>query len=201
MKTYLGKDSNASVYKPLFSDIKKLAKEKGISITYIDKSYSDGQGFTFQDMKIRLYNTKQNNNKTTHYDKNGKVEANSVNENSNTVLQLINVNGYKILLTGDLYDEKNNISLLKNLSKKDDFKNLDLLKMPHHGSIRSAFGGTKDGTYNKEAFNNFNPKNVVVTNSSCKVCSHVGATKNVYYARAHKGTIFTFGSSITVDYK
>lgn len=201
MKTYLGKDNNASFYKPLYSQVKKLAKEKGTSITYIDKSYSDGQGFPFQDMKIRFYNTKQNNNKTVHYDKNGKVSSSVVNENSNSVLSLINVNGYKVLLTGDFYDEKNNINLLKNLSKTNDFKNLDVLKMPHHGSTRSAFGGTKEGSYNKEAFNNLNPKYVVVTSSSCAVCKHVGATKNIYYVRQHKGTTFTFGSSITVDYK
>ena len=73
--------------------------------------------------------------------------------------------------------------------------------MPHHGSTRSAFGGTKKGTYNKEAFKNFNPKHVVVTNVSCGVCKGVGATKNIYYVRKHKGTIFTFGSSITVNYK
>jgi uncharacterized repeat protein (TIGR02543 family) len=201
MKTYLAKDSNAKFYKPMYEKLQKQAKEKGVPITYIDKSYSDGQGFNFQDMKIRFYNTKQNNNKTVHYDEKGNVSSSGINENSNTVLALINVNGYKVLLTGDLYDEKNNLSLLKNLSKTNDFKNLDILKMPHHGSTRSAFGGTKKGTYNKEAFKNFNPKHVVVTNTSCAVCKGVGATKNVYYVRKHKGTIFTFGSSITVNYK
>ena len=201
MKTYLGKDKNKDLYKPLFEKIKQQASSKGIPITYIDKSYSDGQGFNFQDMRIRFYNTKQNNNKTVHYDANGKVSSSAINENSNTVLALINVNGYKVLLTGDLYDEKNNISLLKSLSKTSDFKNLDVLKMPHHGSTRSAFGGTKKGSYNKEAFKNLNPKYVVVTSTSCSVCKSVGATKNVYYARNHKGTIFTFGSSIKIDYK
>ena len=71
--------------------------------------------------------------------------------------------------------------------------------MPHHGLVRSAFGGTKDGEYNKEAFKNFNPKYVIVTNSSCGVCKHVGAT-NVYYSKTKNATIFNFGSSITVEY-
>lgn len=199
MKTYLGKDEEASKYKSLYTNIKNTAKNKGVPITYIDKSFKDGEGFTFQDMKIRLYNTKQNNKATIHY---GDEETTSViNENSNTVLQLINVNGYKILLTGDLYDEKSNLSLITSLSKKSDFKNLDLLKMPHHGSTRSAFGGEKQGSTNKEAFKRFNPKYVVVTNSSCAICKSIGATKNIYYSRAHKGTIFTFGSTISIDYK
>ena len=50
-----------------------------------------------------------------------------------------------------------------------------------------------------EAFKNFNPKYVIVTNSSCGVCKHVGAT-NVYYSKTKNATIFNFGSSITVEY-
>ena len=187
--------------KEIMSEVSSLVKKKNIEIIHVDKNYVDGDSFTFQNMQIYLYNTAQNKNKTIHYDTNGKTKIyEKVNGNSNSILELINVNGYKILLTGDLYDEKNNIKLLKELSGQDNFKDLSLLKMPHHGLVRSAFGGTKKKTYNKDAFINFNPKYVVVTNSKCSICKYVGATNNVLLVNKKKATVFNFGREISLSY-
>ena len=199
LKKEIGNGSG-TVGKNLYNETISLAKNKNIKVVYVDSVYKDGNGFNFQDMKIELYNTKQNINKTVHYNKSGEVVYNTVNANSNSILELIKVNGYKILLTGDLYDEKDNISYFLNLSKKSEFKNLDLLKIPHHGYVRSAFGGTKDGTYNVAAFKNFNPKNIVVTHSKCDICNSIGAKKNVYYSKKKTAVVFSFDSKIGVQY-
>ena len=194
-------DTIGSVSKKIYKEANDLIKEKNIELVYVDKSFQEGDTINFQNMKIYLYNTGQDTKKTVHYDTDGKtVIYNKLNGNSNSLLQLINLNGYKILLTGDYYDSKSNITYFKELSTRDEFKDLDLLKMPHHGSIRSAFGGTKKGSYNKTAFKNFNPKYVIVTSNKCSVCKHIGATKNVYYSHTKKATVFGFGKNLTVSY-
>lgn len=197
LKTYTGADSAS---KKRFNNIKSVANSKKVKLTYIEKSFKDGGSIKFQDMTIKLYNTSINSKITYHYDKNGKLTYSKVNENSNTVLELINVNGFKVFLTGDLYDEKNNIEYLTSLSKKSEFKNLDVLKLPHHGLVRSAFGGVKAGTYNKTAYKNFNPKYTVVTASKCNICKSIGATKNVYYSRKKTAVVFSFNGSVKVQY-
>lgn len=195
-------ESNGGGSKKLVNEVEKQAKAKGISITYVDENFSDGSVINLQNMKISLYNVKQNTYKTLHTDQNGEV-TNIVTANSNSILELINVNGYKILLTGDFFDEAHNISYF-NKKAKNEFKNIDLLKMPHHGGIRSAFGGAEYGIWQVEAFKNMNPKYVIVTNTKCGVCGHVGATEengvDVRYANTKKATIYSFDNGIKISY-
>ena len=162
-----------------------LANKKGIKITYVDTSFKDGQGFDFHGMNIKLYNTAQ-----------GKAGG----PNGDSILEYININGYKVFLTGDLNNNDYSIKLLKNLSSRSEFKNLDLLKMPHHGYTENVFTGTKKGTYNVAEYKRLNPKYVAITRARCDICNELGATKNVYYAGKYNGVVFDFGKTVTVNY-
>lgn len=154
----------------LINRVEQGASAKGINIIYVDK-FSESTAILLGDMQIYLYNVPQNTYNTVHTFRTGEVQS-AVNANSNSILELIKINGFRVFLTGDLYDEEHNISYFTELSTKSDFKNLDLLKMPHHGSVRSAFGSTTDdGPYNVTALNNFNPAHIVVTHTDCTMCS------------------------------
>ena len=178
-KTYISKGSGDEDY-PRYTKIIKQAKAKNVPITYIEKSFTDGKGFDFQSMNIRLYNTKQ-----LKFD----------DENGNSVLQLIKVNGYRILLTGDLSSESDNKTYIRNLSKKSDFKNLDVLKMPHHGFTSCAF------KVNYDAAKNLNPKHIIVTGFSdgCDVVFNSKIPR--YYTKnsSKKAIVFTFDNGIKVS--
>jgi ribonuclease BN (tRNA processing enzyme) len=178
-KTYISKGSGDEDY-PRYTKIIKQAKAKNVPITYIEKSFTDGKGFDFQSMNIRLYNTKQ-----LKFD----------DENGNSVLQLIKVNGYRILLTGDLSSYQENKTYIKNLSKKSDFKNLDVLKMPHHGFTSCAF------KVNYDAAKNLNPKHIIVTGFSdgCDVVFNSKIPR--YYTKnsSKKAIVFTFDNGIKVS--
>ena len=171
-----GKDSNKKKYDDLISK----AKKKNVPVVYIDKSFTDGKGFNFHDMSIYLYNTKKGT-----YD----------NENGNSVLELIKVNGHRVLLTGDFYSYKVNREYMLELSKKSDFKNLDLLKIPHHGYTSCAF---KD---NKKAAKNINPKYLVITGYST-VCDQVFNSKipRYYVKKINKNAlVVTLNETIKID--
>ena len=178
-KTYISKYSGDEDY-TRFTKIIKKAKAKNVPITYIEKSFKDGEGFDFQSMNIRLYNTKQ-----LKFD----------DENGNSVLEFIKVNGYRILLTGDLSSESDNKTYIKKLSKKSDFKNLDVLKMPHHGFTSCAF------KVNYDAAKNLNPKHIIVTGFS-DGCDVVFKSKIPrYYTKnsRKKAIVFTFDNGIKVS--
>ena len=184
----------------LMTNIEKLIKEKNIERVIVDEKYNNGDSITFQNMEIHFYNVKHNENKTTHHDYEGLLVEDRINGNSDSLLQLINIGKYKVLLTGDLYDEKDNIKYIKNLSKKAEFKNLDLIKMPHHGLRRSAFGGANDGTYNTTAFKNLNPKYIISTCNVCQICEALGATKNIYHFNDKKAIVAKFANKISISY-
>ena len=170
-----GKSSNKKTYDELISK----AKKKNVPVVYIDKSFTDGKGFKFQDMDIYLYNTKKGS-----YD----------NENGNSVLEYIKVNGYKVLLMADFYSYKVNREYILSLSKKSEFKNLDLIKIPHHGYTSCAF---KD---NKKAASNLNPKYLVITGHS-SVCDQVFNSKipRYYVKKINKNAlVVTFGKTIKI---
>ncbi|MBP5684395.1 MAG: DUF5011 domain-containing protein [Bacilli bacterium] len=180
IKTYLGKESKASSNKPRYEAVLEKAKNKNIAVTYIDKSYTDGKGFKFQDMDIKLYNTDQ----VIHS-----------NENGNTVLEFIKINGYRVLLTGDLYSYSDNVSYVLNLSKKKAFQNLDILKVPHHGYNSCAFQG------NKKAADNMNPKYLIITGKDTKCDSVFNKKIKRYYVRksSKNAVVVTFDSSIKIS--
>ncbi len=180
IKTYLGKDSKSSTNKTRYNNAINKANEKKIPITYIDKSFTDGKGFVFQDMTINLYNTSQ-----VIHD----------NENGNTVLEFVKTNGYRILLTGDFYSYSDNVAYMLNLSKKSEFQNLDILKIPHHGYGSCAFKNSK------KAANNMNPKYLIITGGA-KVCDGVFSSKIPrYYVKSSSknAVVVTLGSSIKIS--
>ena len=154
-------------FKKILDDIIATCKENNIPVSYINKDFIDGGKITLGNMTIKLYNTQ-------HYIKNKDYPTYSTNDNTNSVLELITVNGYKVLLTGDLYDAYMNRWLLADLSKKSEFKNIDVLKMPHHGYTTCAFrmGDTtkKDIGWNfgKTSMSNLSPDHIIVTNSKAK---------------------------------
>lgn len=179
IKTYVSKYSGDEDYTRYANTI-KVAKSKNVPITYIEKSFTDGKGFNFQSMNIRLYNTKQ-----LKFD----------DENGNSVLELIKVNGYRILLTGDLSSYSENKTYITKLSKTSDFKNLDILKMPHHGFTSCAF------KVNYDAAKNLNPKHIIVTGFSdgCDVVFNSKTPR--YYTKntSKKAIVFSFDNGIKVS--
>ncbi len=117
-----------------------MAISKKVPVTYIEKSFKDGQGFTFDDMNIKLYNTQENGR----------------NKNLTSVLELIEVNGYKVFLTGDL--PRDGIDYMNKVSKI--IGKVNVLKMPHHGYFECAMSITSAKT--------LNPDYVIVTNKFTK---------------------------------
>jgi len=112
------------------------ANSKKVPVTYIEKEFKDGQGFTFDDMNIKLYNTQENGR----------------NKNLTSVLELIEVNGYKVFLTGDL--PRDGIDFMNKVSKT--IGKVNVLKMPHHGYFECAMS--------IESAKTLNPDYVIVTN-------------------------------------
>ena len=163
IKTYDGSSKSSTQKEKLtfwYNEILKQFKSQNIPISYIDKDFKDGGQITFGDMKIKLYNTQHSYLG---------VSTRTDNDNSNSVLELIDVNNYKVLLTGDFYSTYINRRLMVDLSKKSEFKNLDVLKMPHHGYGSCAFQkGTNTSqtgwNFGPTAANNLKPKNIIVTN-------------------------------------
>ena len=123
-----------------YKDIINLANSKKIPITYIKGKYTDGQGFTFSDMSIKLYNIEEDGDKI----------------NLNSLLQLITVNNYKVFLAADM--PKAGSGFLKNVSKT--IGKINVLKMPHHGYYECGMSTS--------AANNFKPDYVIVTNTFTK---------------------------------
>ncbi len=176
VKSYDKEDNN----KKRNDELINKAKKKKIPVVYIEKSFSEGKGFKFQDMNIYLYNTKK-----------GSYE----NENGNSVLEFIKVNGHRVLLTADFYSYKENRDYMLELSKKSEFKNLDLLKVPHHGVVSCALKN------NKKAANNLNPKYLIITGYS-NVCDQVFNSNipRYYVKKINKNAlVVTLDETIKID--
>ncbi len=162
----------------IMKEVKKIKKN---DFKYPSK---DGENLYFQNMKIEFYNV---------------PKAKSGGANGDSLMQYITIGNYKIFLTGDLYNDSGSVQYLKTLTKKAKFQNLDLLKMPHHGYSQCALN-------NKETYTRLNPKYIIITRGGCAsdICDKIGATNNLYYTKvadtAVSGTVFNFGSSITVEY-
>lgn len=164
-------------------------KNQGGTVMYINSKYKDGDSISFQDMDIKLYNTKK-------LSSTGKCPSGSCsggNDNFNSVMELITVKGKKILLSADFYDKTEYTKYAKKIGK------VDVLKLPHHGFIASGS--------NKDAFNVLNPKYSVVcnTNPDNKNVSFDKPTKsvinslpkntNLYYVFDYNYVDFSFKSN------
>ena len=152
-----------------FKNIISKTKEVAVPVSYIDKDFKDGGKITLGDMTIKLYNT-------------GYLKKNAENDNSNSVLELVSVNGYKALLTGDFYEYDENVKYMNTLSKKDEFKNLDILKMPHHGYSSCAFSTKSAGLASKssESAKNLNPTYIVYTSNGEEGSTQCGQSAYKY---------------------
>lgn len=205
-KTYSKSSTYKGTIKKIIDESVSLFKKNGVKVVHInDKSViTEGTPFKFQDMNISLYNTALKGS-----------GDDSFNENSNSVLELIEINTnsktYKVLLTGDLYNDESSLKTFDSLSKKKVAQNLSLLKMPHHGGKVSSIFNPETESYNIDILARYNPENVVVTNNQCNPCISIkkliknndklyNAFDNVYFANKEKATVFTFDKNVSVNY-
>ncbi len=143
--------ANVGKYKDLVTNIK-----------YISDA-ADGKKYTFKnlDFSMTLYNNKLN--------------VNTINsENYDSIISLIEINGYRILLTGDAYDTKELNTISSKIGK------IDVLKLPHHGSrycalLDKKYKGDKiDNTgtsVSSTALNSLKPTYFVITSSKKKIAN------------------------------
>ncbi len=142
IKTFIINDSssgNAKRYTKFIS----TANSKNVPITYIEKAFNDGNSFNFGDMNIKLYNTVQ---------RMASKPYKGSNENYNSVMQLVTVNGIKTFLTADSYSGDIMQGIVNKVGK------VHVLKMPHHG-YRSCSMNTKRASQ-------LSPNHIIITNST-----------------------------------
>lgn len=179
IKTYLGKDSASSSNIKRYNNIISTLNNKKIPVVYIDKSFTDGKGFTFGVMNIKLYNTEQRMNQ--------KPFAGG-NENNNSVMELIMVNNKKIFLTADSY----NGSIMNSISKV--IGKVDVMKIPHHGYSSCSM--------NKESASRLSPSYLIVTNNKISDCiKHFDSRIPTYFVRTSKknAIVVDIGDKITIN--
>ena len=163
-------DSNASTYKLN----KALARYKRIiylseystlkdlvgNIKHVSND-AEGNVYTFKNLKftMTLYNNKRNGSAI-------------YSENFNSITSLIEVNGHKVLLTGDDYDTKKFNTTASKVGK------VDVFKVQHHGSrhcslLTKNYSGdlyNSSGTsVSSIALNKLKPSYYVVTSSKKKI--------------------------------
>lgn len=172
MKVYYGNDTDDNTDNTNRYDV--LEKEaKSQEIFEKINANSEGKELTLGNMKIKLYATK---NLLYHEDCYGQ------DENINSIVSYIEINGKKVLLTGDMEptteaclktfnadcDEK---SVLECVIKQNNITNINLLKLPHHGYSSCDI--------NNDIKTALNPEYIVITNWSEKV--------NYYYKGIDNG--------------
>ena len=171
IKTYIGRDSDSGTGTKNYNNVINALNSKNIPIVYIDKSFTDGKGFTFYDMDIKLYNTTQVMNQQGYI---------GGNENYNSVMELITVNGKKVFLTGDSYSGK----IMDNVSKQ--IGKVDVMKMPHHGFATCSM--------NAERAARLSPSYLIVTNAKIDACrQNFNSNIPTYFTKA------TSKNAIVVD--
>lgn len=133
---------------------------KVLTLENMEKHTFDVSETGIPKVKIKTYNT--------NYTINSKND-----ENSNSLAILVNIHGYRVALTGDLYDTKLFNSIANNIGK------IDILKLPHHGSrfcalLPKEYDGDKitnkkTGSTKSTAYTSLNPDYIVVTSSRNKI--------------------------------
>ena len=106
-----------------FNVIVAIANKYNIGLKYLNQAK---EGKTFNDFKNLKFSMTIYNNKQNTYALMGQ------SENLNSIVTLINMNGHKVLLTGDMEDTKKFNEIATKVG------NIDVLKVPHHGSRNCA---------------------------------------------------------------
>lgn len=180
MKEYIGKDHEPAENKSVYKNIKKVITDKNIPVVYVENTYTDGQGFTFEDMDIKLYNTPQRMNQK---------EFVNGNENINSIMALITANNKKVFLPGDSEDDDIMTKIVNKIGS------VNILKIPHHGF--------HDCSFTMKSAEKINPKHIVVTNgmeTHCRVKYFKNNASDYYVNTISKNAlVFTVGNTITVD--
>lgn len=179
MKEYVGKDHEPAENKAVYKALKKVISSKNIPVIYVDKTMKDGDGFDFQDMNLKLYNTPQRMNQS---------EFVGENENINSIITLVTVNNKKALLTGDSEDVPIMTKIINKVAP------VNILKIPHHNFVGCSFL--------METARKLNPKYLVITNHEMGTCDikyfSYGPTSYYVNNTSNKAIVFTIGSSIKV---
>jgi len=165
MKVYYANDSSDESSKnnniKRYNSLYEKAKELGIFRKVNAKL--EGNILNLGDMNIKLLATKN----FLYYE-----ECYGLDENINSIITYITVNNKKILLTGDVEPASEECvkkidstykgkSILESIIKKNNIKNIDLLKLPHHGYSSADI--------NDNIVEKLNPTYIVIPNWSAKI--------------------------------
>lgn len=133
-----------------YSDFKRICDAEGVTKVWNKKELD--QSITLGRFTLKLFNTTL-------------VSRSNMEENENSLAVAVEANGKVALLTGDLNELKNSnreSAVLKEV--RSTYKNIDLLKLGHHGY---------PGSNSKKFIEGLNPSYAVVTNYWKSVYSNV----------------------------
>ena len=156
-RVYLKKYSDNRITKPKrlwdnlygYDKVLQTAAEKGVSV--IQNITQGDAHFQFGDMDIQLYNYEN------EYDENGNLKP-VWDDNSNSLISVVKVNGKKIYLGGDLDNVHGAEDKYGSLIGK-----VDLMKFNHHLDTKNS--NTKNSN-TKNFIRNLSPEIIVQTSSS-----------------------------------
>ncbi|MBP3915624.1 MBL fold metallo-hydrolase [Clostridium sp.] len=185
---FLGKYEYTWDNQEVYDDMINQAKKSGTNIVYVGQNSSyNTLNFSLGDFSIQIVNNRLYN--TTEAEK--RITLNS--ENANSLGVIVSKNDKRAFLAGDIENSANDNDedfLMSNSETKDKLKNVDLLKMSHHGENGTA-----------KFLNYLNPKYVVVTrtNTTNNISSiNFVNSNNVYITGEVNDVVANFTDSGTI---
>ena len=176
--------------KEVFEDMITLAENKDIPITYIDEESNEEElNLNLEDFKIQIVN---NNLYNTEKQKEYKIIP---SENNNSLGVIVSKGEKRAFLAGDIGNEDGDEDyLISDSVTKDLLKDIDVLKIGHHGM---------NGSYSFISY--LNPKITIVTGGEYFSPGGQGYeslksinAKNVYTTNENSNIILSFSSCLMI---
>lgn len=177
--------------KEVFEDMITLAENKDIPITYIDEESNEEElNLNLEDFKIQIVN---NNLYNTEKQKEYKIIP---SENNNSLGVIVSKGEKRAFLAGDIGNEDGDEDyLISDSVTKDLLKDIDVLKIGHHGM---------NGSYSFISY--LNPKITIVTGGEYFSPGGQGYeslksinAKNVYTTNENSNIILSFNDDGTIS--
>lgn len=153
MKTYTNQDETSEVNRQIYKNIQSNYNGR---IVYIDKdptfreSAKGSRFIMLGEMKVYFYNTAQRfqvnkpSGAAVYTDYYSDSYYSGISENYNSIVNLVVVNGHKILLTADMESPTIMNGLFKKRILAYNIKTLDVFKIPHHACFNCVGYKRKD---------------------------------------------------------